>query len=175
MTTFVPAVSAHGMAVTNIDVRQDAIPYTLMHNTYKPDVKWTFTDYKGHTHTYSHEADPWPTLVQKSITHMWYDDGYLEEYDESWWQCRQCHQVIKPGMVVDKLAGVRYSMPGMIEVTVKGACDGRALERWQEPFEVTHGPFTFTVHPTTLEQITGIGSDVTATWSGYAVPQVADT
>ena len=168
-----PMTAVNGMTVTSVEVQQEHIPYTLMHDTYKPDVRWTFTDHRGHVHTYSHEADPWPTLVQRSITHTAYDDGYVEEWGESWWQCRKCHQVIKPGMVVDKVANVQYHMPGMTEVSVSGVCDAFALERWREPFEITHGPWTFTVHPMTIESITGIGNDVTATWSGYGIPRAS--
>lgn len=63
----------------------------------KPDPNWRFTDSQGHEHYYATGTrDRYPTLrLEFGETH-WCSDC-CDDHEESFWVCRQCREVIKPG------------------------------------------------------------------------------
>lgn len=61
-----------------------------------PDPDWSFTDAKGHQHRYV--EDEWPTLKWVVDRTYWCEDC-RDEHQEGHWECAQCGEHIKPGMV----------------------------------------------------------------------------
>jgi hypothetical protein len=63
------------------------------------DEHWRYTDRAGHAHSY---AGGYPTLV-KQTRHVPCDDpdcfsgGYCDGYEESWYECPLCGEVVRPG------------------------------------------------------------------------------
>jgi hypothetical protein len=81
----------HGEIVVEVE-RVDCTP------TMEPDPAWRFTDKAGHAHRWTDEEH----LTFEVRYGEPYIDADGEEYSESWWACKQCGEVIRPGFRVPR-------------------------------------------------------------------------
>jgi hypothetical protein len=84
------------------------------------DGSWRFTDAAGHPHHCAYDAaDHYPTLTLVTATRetYWCSDCEDEhEHEDAHLECRQCHEVVRPGMTGP---GVKY-ISGQVTCTLDG-------------------------------------------------------
>jgi len=92
----------------------------------RPNESWSFTDHEGHVHQWEWPsgkriyalAEPasLPTCMQVEDAPYWTEDG--DEIKQFHWECKDCHEHVKPGYKPDDYQ--QYIL-------------GLARRRWVEP------------------------------------------
>lgn len=116
----------------SLDVNVEQIEVTS--NMPRRDPAWEHTDGQGHNHRY--DGSELPTLVWVVDTEDYIvdeGDGYWEEYPGTGhYECRQCGEVIQPGMRPPSM--FREYVPGAKTATL--TCDGvpyyLTMEQWDD-------------------------------------------
>lgn len=112
-----------------LSVEREVIPVSYLTDI---DADWRYTDAHGHRHHCEYEAaDHYPTL-RRVVYEMYWCDDCEDEHELSRLECRQCGEVITPGMTgpgTKFIAGlITYTLNGE-EITPERA--QQIIEQWR--------------------------------------------
>lgn len=120
ITTLEVFIDERGPYEGTLRVETEKIDITSGRTTYKDDPQWTFVDKAGHFHAITADGK-FPTLeayVKRRPCPGGCGDPGCEGEIEGRYRCRLCRKRIRPGRVVDRVAGARRYMPGVTTWTV---------------------------------------------------------
>lgn len=87
-------INSHEMPSADLTVEVEMIDVTPLAKI-EPDMLWTYVDYRGHFHAFTHDGSL-PTLLADKIAHEHEEDGEIESWDETIMRCRICREVVEP-------------------------------------------------------------------------------